>query len=318
MTSRDEYYDLIDAIDSECPDIRQSLQYIYNIANNIKNIKKSPDLFSVEKFMGLDNESKITFLKYTIKNLYLNEFLNLITYYESAMCSEVINDYLLLLIFSISKNTKCDQKLVCQIIELLIELGCDVSYNNHLATILASCSHNIILQIILSHGGNACVADNMPIRHAVRTNENLNNITILVKHGANIHTHNNYIFRYSVYQNSFNVIKYCIDIGVDVNINNGIAIKYSIYNSSKMFDVLINHGADINYIDGNDIFNLVQSKNFYLLKKISDSGVRIDQMNSVCDIMNKDNDNNYTIFQFLKNNGIPDKNIIFALEYRDD
>ncbi len=111
MTSRDEYYDLIDAIDSECPDIRQSLQYIYNIANNIKGIKKSPDLFSVEKFMDLDNESKITFLKYTIKNLYLNEFLNLITYYESAMCSEVINDYLLLLIFSISKNTKFDLKI---------------------------------------------------------------------------------------------------------------------------------------------------------------------------------------------------------------
>ncbi|AVL94033.1 putative ankyrin repeat protein [Megavirus vitis] len=319
MTSRDEYYDLIDAIYSECPDIRQSLQYINNIANNIKTIKKkSPDLYSIENFINLDNESKTALLKYAIKNLNLSEFLNLITHCKSTVYSEVINEYLLLLIHSISKNTECNKKLVCQIIELLIELGCDTSYNNHLATILASRSHNFILQLILSHGGDACVLDNMPIRHAVQTNKNLNNIMLLIEHGGNIHTHNDYIFRYSVYHNNFSVIKYCIDIGVDVNINNGIAIKYSIYNGSKMFDMLINHGADINYIDGNDIFNLVQNKNISLLKKISDLGVKIDQMNSVCDIMNKDNDNNYTIFQFLKNNGIPDKNIIFALEYRDD
>ncbi|ANB50815.1 hypothetical protein [Powai lake megavirus] len=318
MTSRDEYYDLIDAIDSECPDIRQSLQYVYNIASDVKDINKSTDLFSVENFIGLDNESKIIFLKYTIKNLYLNEFLNLITYYESVICSKIINDFLLLLIFNISKNTKFDQKIVYQVIELLIDLGCDISYQNHLATILASRSNNFILQLILSRGGNASTLDNMPIRYAVYTNENINNIILLIKYGANIHTHNDYVFRYAVYHNSYNVVKYCIDIGVDVNINNGIAIKYSIYNSSKMFDILINHGADINYIDGNDIFNLVQNKDIDILKKISDLGVEINQINSICDDMNKKINDNYTIFQFLKNKGVPDKNIFFALEYRED
>nr|WBF70556.1 hypothetical protein [Megavirus caiporensis] len=318
MTSRDEYYDLIDAIDNECPDIRQSLQYVFNIANHVNSIKKYPDLFSIEKFTGLDNESKITFLKYTIKNLYLNEFLNLITYYESTLCFKTVNDFLLLLIFSISKNTKFDQKIVCQVIELLIDLGCDISYKNHLAIILASRSNNFILQLILSHGGNASTLNNMPIRCAVHTNENINNIMLLIKYGADIHTHNDYIFRYAVYHNSFDVAKYCIDIGVDVNINNGVAIKYSIYNSSKMFDILINHGADINYIDGNDIFNIVQNKNISLLNKISDLGVKIDQINSVCENMEKKNDDSYTIFQFLKNKGVPDKNIIFALEYRED
>ncbi len=51
MTSRDEYYDLIDAIYSECPDIRQSLQYINNIANNIKTIKKNLRIYILSKIL---------------------------------------------------------------------------------------------------------------------------------------------------------------------------------------------------------------------------------------------------------------------------
>ncbi|AZL89146.1 ankyrin repeat protein [Megavirus baoshan] len=317
MNSRDEYCIMIDAIEDECSDITKLLGYIRNIINHIKTIKKTPDFFSAENFINLDTESKIEFLKYAVKNLFLNEFMALITYCKSIICSKVINDFLLLLINSISKFTKCNQKLVCQTIELLIELGCDIGYENHSATILASTSRNFILQIILSHGGDACVANNMPIRQAVKFHENLDNIILLVNYGADIHTQNDYIFRYAVYSNSINLINYCLDNGVDVNINNGIAIKYSIYNNSKIFDTLISHGADINYIDGNDIFNLVQNCNLKFLQKLSDLGVRIDQLNSVRDDTGKC-DKYYATFQFLQNNGVFDKNIIFALYDKED
>lgn len=322
MTSVDKYYDFISEIESERDDINHVLIYMGNIMKNIPCIskKKLPeDFFSVEKFMNSDNETRTSILKYAVKYLYLDEFLNLITYHNFEICSEV-NMYLLLLVYNIKTYTKINKKLVYQTIELLIELGCDIGYCDHLVTILASASHNFILQLILEHGGDASTLDNMPICYAVNHNS-ISNIMLLMKYGADIHTHDNYVFRYSLYNGNINIINYCIDIGIDVNINNGIAIKYSIYNGSEIFDTLIDHGADINYIDGNDIYYIVQNKNFYLLKKISDLGVRIDQMNSVCDIMNKNNDNNDNngaIFQLLKNNGVPDKNIIFALYYKED
>ncbi len=135
---------------------------------------------------------------------------------------------------------------------------------------------------------------------------------LLMEYGADIHTHNNYVFRNSLYTDNINLTKFCIDIGIDVNINNGVAIKYSLYNSSKVFDILIDHGADINYIDGYDIYNVVQNKDIALLKKLSDLGVRIDQLNFIRNNMNKW-DEDYTLFIFLQNNGVFDKNILFAM-----
>ncbi|AZL89147.1 ankyrin repeat protein [Megavirus baoshan] len=323
MTSRDKYYDFIGEIESERNDIYNVLKYIDDIMNNISCISKKnfpEDFFSVEKFMNSDNESRTYILKYAVKYLYLDEFFNLITYHKFETCSEV-NIYLLLLVHNIKTYTKINKKLVYQTIELLIELGCDISYRDHLVTILASGSHNFILQLILEHGGDASTLDNMPICYAVN-NHSIDNVMLLMEYGADIHTHNNHIFRYSLYIDNIDLINYCIDIGIDVNINNSIAIKYSIYNSSEIFDTLINHGADINCIDGNDIYHIVHNKDILLLKKLSDLGVRMDQMNSVCDNMNKnknnDNNSDCDIFQLLKNNGVFDKNIIFALYNKGD
>ncbi|AFX92809.1 putative ankyrin repeat protein [Megavirus courdo11] len=155
----------------------------------------------------------------------------------------------------------------------------------------------------------------MPIRHAAN-HQKFNNIMLLMEYGADIHTHNNYVFRHSLYTNDINLTKFCINIGVDVNINNGIAIKHSLFNGSKMFDILIDYGADINYIDEYDIYNVVQNKDIGLLKKLSDLGVRIDQLNYIYNDMNKC-DKDYTLFNFLQNNGVFDKNILFAMFNKD-
>nr|WBF70557.1 ankyrin repeat protein [Megavirus caiporensis] len=318
MTRRNKYYEFVDQIESDCEDIDHILKHMTKIMKNIPNIskKKLPkDFFLVDKFIDLDDESKISVLKYAIKYLYLDEFLNLAQYHNFETCSE-INTYLPLLVFNINTYTKCNKKLVYQTIEFLIESGCDISYHDHLITILASSSHNFILKLILEHGGDSSTLNNMPIRHAVN-NEKFNNIMLLMEYGADIHTHNNYVFRYSLYTDNINIIKFCIDIGVDVNINNGVAIKYSLYNSSQVFDTLIDHGADINYIDGYDIYNIVQNKDIELLKKISDLGVRIDQLNFIHNNMNKCN-TDYTIFNFLQNNGVLDKNILFAMFNKDN
>ncbi|AVL94032.1 putative ankyrin repeat protein [Megavirus vitis] len=317
MSSRNKYYDFVDEIESDCNDIDHILKHMTKIMKNIPNISKKnlpKDFFLIDKFIDSDNESKISILKYAIRYLYLDEFLNLIMYHKFETCSE-INTYLPLLVNSINTYTKCNKKLVYQTIEFLIESGCDISYHNHLITILASGSHNFILQIILEHGGDASTLNNMPIRHAAN-HQNFNNIMLLMEYGADIHTHNNYVFRHSLYTNDINLTKYCINIGVDVNINNGIAIKHSLFNGSKMFDILIDYGADINYIDEYDIYNVVQNKDIGLLKKLSDLGVRIDQLNYIYNDMNKC-DKDYTLFNFLQNNGVFDKNILFAMFNKD-
>ncbi|AZL89166.1 ankyrin repeat protein [Megavirus baoshan] len=173
------------------------------------------------------------------------------------------------------------------IIEYMINMNIhDPFYNSRILAM--SCGRNDIkmIEFMLQNGVDAQTNENAAIFNISKTNisqhDKINRFKLLMEYGANLFMRNNIIFFDAVSFGYIEIVKFCIDHGIDVTIQNNRAIKLASESSSycccsneaslDVVKLLVENGADIHIEQEYVLKKAIKVNNIELVKYLLEQG----------------------------------------------
>ena len=97
-----------------------------------------------------------------------------------------------------------------------------------------------------------------------------------LRHGADIHIHDDYPLRYAAEQGNFEVVKFLVDRGADIHIYGDYALTWASTNGNlKMVKYLVEHGADVHGSNDHSLRYAVLNNDLEMVKYLVKHGADI-------------------------------------------
>lgn len=169
---------------------------------------------------------------------------------------------------------------------ILIEKGADVCANGNYAICTVSRnSYNynyVFLQKLIDCGVDVNAKNGLPLTVAIKWNIT-KNIILLIKNGADPTINDNHpiceLCKHPArYENTL-ALKCLLDNNADPNAQNGTPLKNCIRHKDWV-EMLLNHGASVNYLNEYDLCNVIFSKNLHIAKLLQSHGVDFGILNN--------------------------------------
>ena len=196
--------------------------------------------------------------------------------------------------------TKCEYNKAT----MLIDKGIDVCTNDNfaikqitdqdLSDRFGDDESDIFLQKLIDCGADVNANNGEPLTNAAKYNI-FEYVVILIKNGADPIINNNapicnLCSSRAIYGNDdTRTLEYLISVGADANARNGEPLNSCIYYNEHFVKILLANGANINYLDHNSLYKIIQNGNYSTAKLLQSHGVDFGIVNALT--LNKKIDN---------------------------
>jgi len=122
----------------------------------------------------------------------------------------------------------------------------------------------------------------------------------LIKHGANIHTYNDYTLRWAAHNGHFEIVKYLVEHGANIRTYNDCALQWAASNGHfKIVKYLVEQGADIHAYNDCVLQWASQNGHLEIVKYLVEQGSNIHAYNDYALRLAIENDH-LNIVKYLK------------------
>lgn len=240
----------------------------------------------LEIYTNSDSKTKLEIIKYYIGMRNSVETLKFLCSDDSSI-DFAADDNILLKIAAVRSSF--------DIVKFIIEKGVSVCASDNFA-IKYGAKNPRMVKLLLENGADPRESDSLAICHASFTvgswdseNNGVPVMKLLVENGVNIHTRNDWAFRYCAKRNDFFLMKFLIEQGANIRADENYALRHaSTTNNFRIVKLLLENGADPNCLSVDDLYQIVQNMDYQTIKLLSDNGVDFSSINHY-EISDEDN-----------------------------
>ena len=108
-------------------------------------------------------------------------------------------------------------------------------------------------------------------------------VKYLVKHGADIHTQNDYALRYATEKGYLDIVKYLVENGADIHANNDFSLRSAADNGHlEIAKYLVEQGADIHALQDFSLRWAATNGHFEIVKYLVEHGADVHAQDDFC------------------------------------